>query len=200
MRIARKLTLLAVTAVAAMALAAPQAFAQNVEVEDINGGHCPAATASSHGASGGCVVAVHSTVPVVLTAHLSPTFEVPGFLCDYEFTGHISEDGTGYITGQTLTGSNCTTPPCAEAGGQDPWPLSLREDAPGSEELNFTLCIVSGTFGTINCQIDVDVAGSAGAYSFEAVDERCQNIAGFPNFEIDGHWTVEDQNIQIHHL
>jgi hypothetical protein len=202
MRIARKLTLLALTAVAAMALAVPQSFAQNVEVEDISGGHCPAVTPTAHSVSGGCAVVAHSTSPILLMAHLNPTFEVLASSCDYEFTGHVGGDGTGFITGQTLTGDDCTTPPCNEGGAvsQALWPFGLRENAPASETLDLTLCIVNSAVGYINCQIDLDVVGSVGNYSLEAQDERCQNIVGYPNFEIHGHWAVEDQTIEIHHL
>jgi hypothetical protein len=203
MSFVRHLILMTLFGVVTVCLTGSHALAQNVEVEHVFGGHCEDVTATSHGASGGCQIAAHSAGPILLTAHLSPTFEIAGSLCNSEFEAHLNESGGGYITNQVLSGDGCSTPRCVEAGGNGGprlWPVQLREDSFAGEKLDLTFCVVSSTFGIINCQIDVDVFGFPGSYSFEAVDKRCKNITGYPNFEVDGHWTIEDQDITIHHL
>jgi hypothetical protein len=120
MRIARKLMLLAVMAIAATALAAPSAFAQseplahdqtpNVRVfQEVAGVDpvCPAVSPASppgsgtFATSGGC--RVHASAPnVVLRAHVFGVESVDS-TCNVEFDMRVDGAGEGYLTHHEFT-------------------------------------------------------------------------------------------------
>lgn len=122
MRIARKLTLLAMLAIAVTALAAPPALAQTepelhpfsrvVAVQEVHAATdamCPAVTPTPPAAmsplvtAGGC--RLHYTAPgMVLIAHLSAGgAEVVVSNCDLEFDMRIDSSGEGWISHQEFT-------------------------------------------------------------------------------------------------
>jgi len=134
MRLARKLMLLAVMAIAAMALAAPSAFAQHgPETEplalpantDLSVAAEPAGTVCSNvlpatppatglfTTSGGCLVHGGGN-NVVFCGHLFG-IELVDSTCNVEFDLRVSGTGTGYLTHQELTqgtAGTCSRRPC----------------------------------------------------------------------------------------
>jgi hypothetical protein len=141
MRIARKLTLLAMLAIAAAALAAPSAFAQTStepeahnqtprlivqqEVHNAVDAACPAVAPSPPAvppalpplvATGGCRTHVASVGTVPLTGHDVLGNEGVVFNCTVEFNLRIDAAGEGYITHHEYTGPAgvCVTKPCGQ--------------------------------------------------------------------------------------
>jgi hypothetical protein len=178
MHLARKLVLLAMTAVAAMALSAASASA--LTVTDESGTHCPPVPAASHGAaSGGCVIDALSEG----TIRLENPFG--GSLCTNNFTGRVDEDGNGYIVNQTLGGTGCNLVPCAEAAGKDVWPVNLTSET--TMEADF--CVTAFGFLTVQCHlpnVQVNLIDHNNAEFSTIGDQDCEN----PNFGVEGHWTA----------
>jgi hypothetical protein len=141
MRIARKLTLLAMLAIAAAALTAPSAFAQTstepelhhsaprvvVQSEVYAGGadiNCPLVTPSPPAsppalppltAGGGCRTHVASAGTVTLSNHDAVGVEAVISGCTMEFDMRIDPAGEGYVTHQELTGgAGCTRKACGQ--------------------------------------------------------------------------------------
>ena len=141
MRIARKLTLLAMLAIAAAALAAPSAFAQTSaepeahnqtprlivqqEVHAANDVNCALVTPSPPAvppalppttAGGGCRTHVASVGTVPLSQHDALGNEAVISNCTVEFDLRIDVAGEGYVTHQEFTGdpTACTTKPCGQ--------------------------------------------------------------------------------------
>ena len=151
MRIARRLVLLAMTAIAVTAFTVPAAFAatasqgdgRSLEPElphsspelqvraEPGGGLCPAVTPapgtnpSPHSASGGCKA--HGTTSAMrLGAHLPDGTEVIISACNFEVEARVNSTGAGWLTHQEFTDvtpSSCTREPCPE----------LPEPAPPAE-------------------------------------------------------------------
>jgi hypothetical protein len=139
MRFTRKLMLLAMLALAATALAAPSAFAQDVEPElhnqtprlivqqeihaanDVN---CPAVTPSPPPnpaptlTAGGCRLHVASAGVVAPIQHDAAGNEmiVGVAVCTMEFDLRIDSAGEGYLSHQEFTGpiGQCNTKPCGQ--------------------------------------------------------------------------------------
>jgi hypothetical protein len=136
MRLARKLTLLAMLAIAATALAAPTAFAQTEpeghnqtprlivqqEVHAANDVNCPNVTPSPPPlvsptvTAGGC--RQHYTAPnVPLTQHVAAGTEVLVSTCDVEFEIRLDLAGEGWIVHQEFTQGTvgtCTRRACGQ--------------------------------------------------------------------------------------
>jgi hypothetical protein len=221
MRLARKLFLLAAMAIAAMALTAPSAFAQNVEVEDeATDLHCPQVTlsANGHDVTGGCEIHAISEDNAVLRQH-TVTGEVAISSCQNEFVGHVNENGLGYIASQELSpvGPPCGLTPCDEVGSAPPnahedlpWPLGLFELGGGVEVLTTTFCVRNvslpeGSQGT-PCSVVVNTTTVGHAYEFSANEAACTEFGGA--LTLTGHWVTEGNNeegesfeeVIIHHL
>ena len=169
MCIARKLTLLAMLAIAAAAFATPTAFAQiepithnqspsligQEEVHAANDVDCPLVTPSPPPAmppplaNGGCRVHMATAGTIDISIHdPSGGIEMLVSRCSYEFDMRIDAAGEGYFTHQELTGASCgrkacgqVTPPTSEGRI---WPFFLQEsEVAGStvrERLTFLLC------------------------------------------------------------
>jgi hypothetical protein len=177
MRLVRKLALLTTMALAAMALAASSASAQEeIEVTEEGGGHCNP-----------CVVHAVSTQNVQLDVHIFG-IEFTDSVCANEFDAVIYEDATGALTNQSLTGAGCNREPCAAT----PWPITGRETVAGAEILEATFCVQPvGGGDPINCSIDVGVEDEAGhILGFHAVDARCHRVGQSPA-EVSGEWVTE---------
>ncbi|HYI99553.1 MAG TPA: hypothetical protein VEX36_07760 [Thermoleophilaceae bacterium] len=137
MRIARKLTLLAMLAIAATALAAPSAFAQTepelhnqtprlLAAQEVHAGAdiaCPAVTPTPPPNPGPLVTAGgcrqhYSALNVVLSAHLSAGgTEVVVSTCNVEFDIRIDAAAEGYIAHQEFTQGTegtCTRRACGQ--------------------------------------------------------------------------------------
>lgn len=140
MRIARKLTLLAMLAIAAAAFAAPSAFAQTStepeahnqaprlivqqEVHNANDLACPLVTPSPPvappalpplTAGGGCRAHVASVGTVPLVNHNAAGVETVISNCNVEFDLRVDAAGEGYLTHHEFTGgAGCTTKPCGQ--------------------------------------------------------------------------------------
>lgn len=142
MRLARKLMLLAVMALAATALAAPSAFAQSeteplaypantdLSVSAEPAAACPAVTPATPPASGpfttggGCVAHGGGT-GIVLSGHLFGIESIDS-TCTVEFDLRIAGNATGYLTHQEFsqgpTGT-CSRRPCDQpVVGEEPAP------------------------------------------------------------------------------
>jgi hypothetical protein len=164
MRIARKLTLLAMLALAAAALAAPSAFAQTeplvhnqnpqiivqAEVHGTTDTNCsevapsPAPVPSPLISAGGCITHASAT-SVQLWAHLSAGgTEVLVSNCDFEFDMRIDSAGEGYLTHQEFTaptsggGGSCTRRACGQVTPPTSegraWSFFMRESEPAPTE------------------------------------------------------------------
>jgi hypothetical protein len=213
MCIARKLTLLAMLAIAATALAAPSAFAQveplahnqtpllivQQEVHGAVDANCPLVTPSPPPVPGPLVTAggcrSHASAPnVELFAHLSAGgTEVLISTCDVEFDIRIDAAGEGYLSHQEFTQGTagvCTRRPC----GQTAPPTSegraysffLRETEPAPTERGTVLFCTEAIDGTgaSHCEITVPVTEpTPHAYRFTAADASGHG-AIFPHCEL----------------
>lgn len=163
MRIARKLTLLAMLALAATALAVPSAFAQETEpelhnqaprlnvVQEVHNAidpACPAVTPSPPPnpsplvTAGGC--RLHFSAPdIVITAHLSAGgTEAVVSTCNYEFDVRLDSAGEGYIAHQEFTQGavgTCSQRACGQVTPPTSegraWSVHLRETEPAPREV-----------------------------------------------------------------
>jgi hypothetical protein len=197
MRNVRKLMLLAVTALAAMAFAATSASAQTLEITNEAGGaHCSAVSLSGTDVNGGCLTHATSEANIELRKHV---FGIESHItsCNNEFAGRVSEDATGYIFEQVLSGASCTRQACKPAGEGTPWAASGSEGSflEGEEFLTTNFCVEPVGGGTDEtCEIDVPLDdGTAGNHVQEyghASEMSSHGITGF-RCELTGHWISE---------
>lgn len=151
MRTMRKLTLLALSTAAAMALAAGPASAVEVRNETIPPTHCGPVTVTAHVASGGCLINAVSTAPVELRGLLGAMFT-----CDNVFTARVDEAGKGWIYNQQLlapgTQTPCTVQPCKEPNGVAiEWRIEVTQVVPTKlMEAQFCVTVLGQT---INCHL-----------------------------------------------
>lgn len=151
MRLARKLFLLAVTAVAALALTASAASAQLTVSEEHTAGNqaCTAVNKVGHVVTGGCHIEVVSTEHIPLVAFVPQRVVLSN--CNVHLEARINATGGGWVTAAVLTDEvppaspPCTRAPCDEANGTfRPWPLQIVEHAAGDEEVEATFCLRLG--------------------------------------------------------
>ena len=158
----RKLLLLAGMAIAAMALSAPTAAANPVEVVD-NGVHCGLVDASGHEATGGCHLQALSLGPIHLEVH-SGGMETEGPACEYDFEVRLDENGEGYVQHVVIFPGD---PECgtftrvcneaeAHAGGNGPWETHIEETGAGQETATVEFCMVLP--GGLRCEGPVSIA------------------------------------------
>ena len=192
-----KMVMVVVSVVVATGVAASSASPRAVEVEAAEGEHCAEVILASHDISGGCELHV-TAGQVALTGHTGAG-EVALQVCNHEFTVHVGEDGSGAIGGQVLTGPICRTPPCAEVSGVDPWAVQLSESSPSDESIRMAFCFAGSQIGLIACTIDAAVNGGPGGYGIEAQGAPCTPGGATMHYEISGHWTLEAQDVVVHH-
>jgi hypothetical protein len=221
MRIARKLMLLALTALAAMALAAPSAFAQGPETEPLAvpastdlsvtaepaGTACSAVTPATPPVSGvfttagGCVVHGGGN-NIVLSGHLFG-IESTDSTCTVEFDLRTDGSGRGYLAHQeftTGTTGTCTRKPCDQATFTSPqsegrpWRGYASESQTGAPE---------ETIRVLFCVEDRDADGGNRRHCnvvvpfTETANHRYPftandvNASGTPRCEINGTFTTE---------
>jgi hypothetical protein len=185
MRIARKLVLLCLTAIAAMAFAASTASADEAitVINEETGALCDPCTAHVVG---------ESTLDAFHTVAVSS--------CRDEFDAEISSNGHGFIfhdsTGTDSASPGCTREQCETAGVEDPWEFTTEEIGTNEVEMDVGFCLSPvGQMGTrgVCASLDVHVTEEGTApedhrYMFD-VNREC-SIGGVP-VEIEGHWDAE---------
>jgi hypothetical protein len=136
MRIARKLMLLAVTAIAAAALTAPASAQEHPEnltptvevIDEVMFSHCPEVTKTGNNVVGGCNQVVAGEVDLI--GHVFG-IEATASSCEVNLWLIVNEDGEGWVTNQVLNdhaGSNtCTREPCMSGAANEPWSVHIDE-------------------------------------------------------------------------
>jgi hypothetical protein len=223
MRNARKLLLLAVMAMTAMAFAAQTASAQTLEItNEANNAHCSAVTIVKHDVNNGCLIHANSEAAgVELRKHV---FGVESHItkCKNEFHGRVDEDANGYIFEQVLSnlpvGPACTRAPCTEiepgSGEGDPWAASGHEGSSQepqeqtdpmeveNEYLTTNFCVKPvGGGSDEQCEIDVPFFHYEGEPEENHITEfgHANELSshGFSGFrcELIGHWITETHGV-----
>jgi hypothetical protein len=218
MRTARKLTLLAMAAIAATALAAPSALAQ-VEplahnptprigvVQEVHAASdplCPAVAPSPTPVpnpiitTGGCRLHV-AALGATISSHLSAGgAEVLVATCDWEFNMRVDAAGEGYMSHQEPTGDfmTCTRKACGQPNPTSEgkaWSFFLRETEPAPRETVTILFCFEGLAGEnpAHCEVTLPVSQpSLHRYRFTATDASGHGTA-FPHCEVSGTFDVE---------
>lgn len=175
MQIVRKLLLVALTAIAAMALAASSASA--VEISDESSGeHCSAVTVDGHGVTGGCALIANS----VGHTWLEGAFGID-VRCETRFEARTDENGVGALYAQQ-TALNCEqrdADPCTAEGEVTPWPFNVTGSGPTyNMEADFCVVVESGIIGdvTVNCHLaGVTVTPTEHTSATFDVDQNCES-------------------------
>ena len=199
MRLARKLFLLTAMAIAAMAITAGAASAQEEPVaviqEAVGGGACNVGT-------GNCDT--HVVGSSVLTQHIFGS-ESQASACNDEFVARLGPSGAGNIHIYT---NNAPTPPCTRikcTGVGEPttereWPITNTGEYTtagtvndGHMRVRFCLDTAAmpndpGTHCTVEIDVDEDAVNHR--YLFKAVNEHCPVFPGV-EAELDGTWASE---------
>jgi hypothetical protein len=192
MRLARKLVLLVAMALAAMALTAGAANAQEepVEVTD-EVTHCSLNTAN-------CAVHVEGTSSLQLV--LFGVNQGVISACTDEFVAQLGENGAGNITSYTNNAgpsSPCTRIKCNEVG--EDWPITNTGEYTGAQadegHLTVRFCLDAadnpGGAGThCNAEIQVENHGNH-KYGFRANNVHCVLIPGVAEVYLNGTWESE---------
>ncbi len=198
MRLSRKLVLIAATALAAMAMAAGSASAQE---EPVNVFNEPSGTPCSF-AAGNCF---HHVVGVsVLTTHVFGA-ESQASGCNDEFVARLDANGTGTIPTYTNDAPTfpCTRIKCngvGEAPAEATWPVTNTGEYTAASQtldghLTVRLCldhVLDPNSIGVHCTAEIDFDATAThRYRFTAVNEHCP--LGIPGveLEIDGTWNTE---------
>jgi hypothetical protein len=221
MRIARKLMLLAMLAVAAAAVAAPSAFAQNEplahnqtprlivaqEVHAATDVPCPAVTPSPAPnptplvTAGGCRFHVVGTA-ITFAVHDAAGNEILVFTCNWEFDVRVDSAGEGYISHQEFTqgaAGTCTrracgqvTPPTSEGRA---FSFFMQETEPAPRERAVVLFCTEpiGAAGASHCEVTIPLTQPAlHRYTFTANDASGHPPAvGIPRCELNGTFNQE---------
>ncbi|HYJ00390.1 MAG TPA: hypothetical protein VEX36_12045 [Thermoleophilaceae bacterium] len=169
MRLVRKLTLLAILAIAATALMAPAASGQEPLIHDQvpglqasgepGGNPCPAVVQfAGGGTAGGCRLHITGT-NVAFVSHMIGG-EVINASCNIEVVARLDSSVEGFFTHAEMTDSligECHRQPCGYVEGQSegrPWSFYAKEVAAGVEALTALFC-VQDDFGTQrHCEVD----------------------------------------------
>jgi hypothetical protein len=214
MRFARRLFVLAVAAVAAMAFASPALAQTEVEVSTEPGAeHCPAVTMAGegHGISGGCLMHATSVGQVVFFNGGSPIMA-----CSSEFEARVDEFGHGYIYDQVFTGPQCIIEPCTEDpptdNEQEEWEFQIDEpngSSAESERLTFAFCIspVGDMATKVRCELEIGTTDlDDHDYRFATSQGATGTACHPPNpFSLRGVWDLEygddheGEVVEIHH-
>ena len=193
MRIARKLALLLTMAIAAMALAATTASADEAVgvVDEATGNPC-APTCTIHVAGESSLSAFH----VITVSN-----------CTDEFTATLDANGNGEV--DTWDGvddaSACTREQCTDSSGaREHWPISTEEIADDTVELGAEFCL-SPRNGDMSdaakarCDVDaIIVEHNDPNHDYEIdLSHEC-NIGGNP-VEVHGDWDIEGTDFEFVH-
>jgi hypothetical protein len=194
----RTLLLATAATLAAMALGASAANAtEGVEASVEGGEHCSVALEN-------CVIEVHGTQEITITAHLfGMEFVQSG--CESARTAYFDENGSGEWRNQIITqhsGDTCGKTACGSATPPaDPWPFQIEEDSAGEEQMEYTFCLENLPYPHSNptsCTIDVDVVTDHHDAEFTADGSPCHGPSPEnPIVEVDGHWISEEGSDEI---
>ena len=223
MRIARKLFLLAIMALAALAMTASSANAQFEVSEETDGvGHCdPIVVESETDVHGGCHVEFSSEgTGIPLHAYVPAKVTISN--CEVNLEAQIDEEGEGYVTAISLTPPHGGAVPCTRAAcdttasEQHLWPFHIREHGPGDEEVEAVFCLrdastAPGTAGN-ECEIHLQFSALPGEHQYEIGDGTetfCENNPPNPTTHddlpaptsIEAHLisTDDTENVEIVH-
>jgi hypothetical protein len=184
MRIARKLALLCLVALAAMAFAAATPYANE------------ALTVTNEEAGAACNTCI---MHVVGESRLDAFHVVAVSNCRDEFRVAINGAGIGSTihnsTGTDSASPGCTREQCETGGIKNPWIFTSEEIAQDVAEMNVGFCLspvgdMASRDGCTNLPVDVTEEGVTDdhRYMFD-VNREC-TIGGIP-VEIEGHWDAE---------
>ncbi len=198
MRLARKLVLIAAMALAAMAMTAGTASAQEEPVNVFNEGNGVACST----VAGNCDL--HVSGSSVLTQHVFGS-ESQASACNDEFVARLGPNGNGSIPTYTNNApvAPCTRIKCNGVGepvAEATWPVTgtgeyttAGQNIDGHLSVRFCLDLASNPNGTgVHCTVEIDVdATSTHRYRFTAMNEHCP--LGIPGVEaeLDGVWDSE---------
>lgn len=195
MRIASRLMIACAATLAASALTATNAAAQEEVVEVVNeatGNHCSVALDN-------CQVHAVTADPVgTPTAFINHSLfgEAVVVECNEELVVAFNEDGSGhaFLAANNHAGDpDCTTEECIDPAEQE-WPITnMGENAPNAAHFTMTFCLSGETTGSdSHCTIEVDIAETATEHQYELVasDDPCLG-AGQDANEVTGHWLTE---------
>jgi hypothetical protein len=193
MSIARKLVLLAGMALAALALTASTASAENSPIEVINEHIEP-------GAGDNCApCTIHAKGEATISTSIGGA---PISRCADEFEGLINHNGTGEIrwTGGPHGAPGCTVSNCIELGERH-WPIFGGHEEAGREFVIVEFCLRGGGVQLdIHCTAEVPIVHLGGHnYTLSLTNQECAGGAFF----VTGAWEVESDphdEIEIVHL
>jgi hypothetical protein len=189
MRIARKLFLLSLTAIAAMAFAASSASAQNsIEVRaEATNTKCPTAPS-------GCPIA--ATGEIQLQGHVFGIESVASD-CIVTFEGIVAGDGEGKVTKATLTDhpttDSCQRTPCgynAKDNTITPWPAHVNETDGFGSMLDSEFCIVNGSGQIQRCFVKLPITENPIHVYSSVFHTSGTNHLNAPGCEIEGQLTL----------
>jgi hypothetical protein len=214
MRFTRMLLMVA-SAAALTAVLAPVASAQTLEVLDAEEfEHCAAVSLSTTDVNGGCLIHTTSVGNVELRKHV---FGIEAHIttCATEFHGRISEDASGYLLEQALSGGGCVRQACKPSSEATPWAFAASEGSTveGTEYMTTSFCVEPNGGGTDEtCEIDIPFQqGAPPNRTIElghASELSSHGITGF-RCELVGHWASEvggthdgdpEQKVSVNHL
>jgi hypothetical protein len=194
----RKLLKIAAAACVTLALAAPTAAAQTVEVSTESGGvHCGSVTVTSHDVSGGCLT--HIVNNSLITSYLNG---MPMGSCTMELLARIDEAGGGYVYDQYIPqAGTCRHEACREPGpgANKEWPIQIDEVDTGIEHIVVQACLKSSVSPSeFLCTFEAAwVDAEFHHYAINASFAYCTQDNGIA---IDGSWYLEAPNIEVQHL
>jgi hypothetical protein len=208
-------------ALATMAIVAPTASAQTLELTDENTElDCPSVSKTGTDVNGGCLIHVKSEGDIELRKHV---FGVESHLykCTHEHALRIDKDGNGWLHEQVIVEpGGCPHIPCNAGGAEnDPWAVHHFEGTPqgtteGSEYLTINACFeAQQSESNETCEIDIPIQTYPNPHRSElghssGSDLPSHAITGF-RCELAGHWTTEtggahdgnnEQEVAVTHL
>lgn len=196
MRIARKLFLLCAMAIAATALMATTAVAQETAVEVVE--------EATHDHCDPCFVEASSITPSEIVSHIFGHEELASTCVD-TFEAEIYEDGTGHITDQELDDppvGTCTQQPCAETAAEEEWPITeAGELGPGLGHMDVRFCLSPENDPETerHCDAEIEVVETGPHHYTLHTDQNCPITLGVSS-EVTGEWEIHDNPIEIEHL
>jgi hypothetical protein len=225
MRLVRKLTLLAILAIAATALMAPAASGQEPLMHDQmpglqafsepGGNPCPAVVQFAGGTAGGCRLHITGT-NVAFIGHMVGGVEAVNARCTIEVTARVDASAEGFFTHAEMTDSPmgvCNRQPCGFVEGQlegRPWAFYAKEVAAGVESLTALFCVQDPAGTQRHCELDfglVEPANHRYGLNVPAAGGSCHGVlremTGSWGVEVDPGQTGEDeaeQQVEINHV
>jgi hypothetical protein len=189
MRFSYRFLLIAVGALMAIA---PSATAQTLEVVDeATSEHCSAVAIDGHDVNGGCQLHASGTLRTEFLGVVVSN-------CNVEFTAHVGEDGSGYISDRISSGAQCTLEPCSEMGATEPTLIEAGESGPGERHIIEERCERRPDGTIIHCITEWPVFVSGhDTMSMEGTQLVCN---GSGPLHVTGHFDFEGLGVEATHL